>query len=60
MAIKAKNMFSENCWGDFRANLGLTGPRGGRRWTRLVPQYGFRSHRRNPSAGKAFRGHFSF
>ena len=31
----------KNCWGDFRARLGLPGPRGGRRWTRLVPQYGF-------------------
>ena len=31
----------KNCWGDFRASLGLPGPRGGRRWTRLVPQYGF-------------------
>ena len=25
----------------FGAFLGLPGPRGGRRWTRLVPQYGF-------------------
>ena len=41
MAIKTKNMFSVKCWGDFRANLGLTGPRGGRRWTRLVPQFDF-------------------
>ena len=36
-----KQGFFKNCWGDFRANLGLPGPRGGRRWTRLVPQYGF-------------------
>ena len=31
---------SQTCWGDFRFNLGLPGPRGGRRWTRLVPQFG--------------------
>ena len=31
----------QTCWGDFRFNLGLPGPRGGRRWTRLVPQFDF-------------------
>ena len=44
---KKKNTHTENpripqiCWGDFRFNLGLPGPRGGRRWTRLVPQFDF-------------------
>ena len=30
---------SQTCWGDFRLNLCLPKPRGGRRWTRLVPQF---------------------
>ena len=32
---------SQTCWGDFRFNLCLPRPRGGHRWTRLVPQFDF-------------------
>ena len=39
--IKGNPRISQTCWGDFRFNLCLPGPRGGHRWTRLVPQFGF-------------------
>ena len=39
--LKENPRIPETCWGDFRFTLGLPGPRGGRRWTRLVPQFDF-------------------
>ena len=39
--------FFKNLWGDLRAGLGLPGPRGGRRWTRLVAQSDFLKYSSN-------------
>ena len=39
--VKENQRTSQTCWGDFRFNLCLPGPRGGHRWTRLVPQFDF-------------------
>ena len=50
----------KNCWGDFRAVLGLPGPRGvavaGRASSRSTS---FLISIRNPGSDKAFRGHLS-